>query len=92
MLKKFGGLVLLVFATIIFFALIPDAFGAVSTALGWTSGGSTVADFTGAEITMKILPLFLIAGFVYVCGRWVWSSFAVGTRIRGRKAKGKKLR
>lgn len=88
MLKRYGGLILLIFAMIIFFTLVPDVFTAVQGALGWTAGGSTVADFTGAEIVMKIMPLLIIAGFAFVMGRSVWSSFNIGGRVRGRSSKG----
>ena len=90
MVKRYGSLVLLIFAMIIFFTLLPDVLTAVSTALGWTGGGSTVADFTGAEITMKIMPLLIIAGFAFICGKSVWSQFGIGGRVRGRKSKGGK--
>ncbi|MBA7598135.1 hypothetical protein ES703_05145 [subsurface metagenome] len=88
MVKRYGSLVLLIFAMIIFFTLLPDVLTAVSTSLGWTSGGSTVADFTGAEITMKIMPLLIIGGFAFICGRSVWTQFGIGRAVRGRKAKG----
>ncbi|MBA7603994.1 hypothetical protein ES703_11112 [subsurface metagenome] len=90
MIKRFGSLILLILAMIIFFTLLPDVLTAVSTALGWTSGGSTVADFTGAEITMKIMPLLIIAGFAAIVGKSVWTQFGIGARIRGRKPKGGK--
>lgn len=77
--------IIMLFIAIIFFQVVLDGVGSL---LGWSSGGSTIADFTGLSPIVKVTPLLVWLGLLTGSGFFIFSGVR-GIR-RSRRSGGSK--
>ena len=80
MKKMIVGIIMIVVA-LLMFGIVLDS---VATLLAWSSGGSTIATFTGLQQLVTISPLLIFIGLL-AGGGWLTFSGFSGVRSSGGK-------
>jgi hypothetical protein len=74
--------IIMIVVSLLMFGIVLDS---VQTLLSWTSGGATIADFTGLEQLVTISPLLIFIGLLAGGGWLTFTGFKAGQEGGGRK-------